>query len=161
PTTMVVRWRTDLPSDTTLRFGLSETNLSTTISLSGSVTDHEIKIQNLQPDRKYYYSIGSSTAVLAGPGSNYYFVTSPPVRSRRSIRLWVIGDSGENNPASQQVRDAYLSFAGSRLSDVWLMLGDNAYLVGSDLEYTNALFNLFPTILRNTVLWTSPGNHDF
>jgi hypothetical protein len=29
------------------------------------------------------------------------------------------------------VANAYLSFAGSQLADVWVMLGDNAYSIGS------------------------------
>jgi hypothetical protein len=41
------------------------------------------------------------------------------------------------------------------------MLGDNAYSDGKDSEYTRGLFRVFPTLLRRTVLWPAPGNHEF
>jgi hypothetical protein len=41
------------------------------------------------------------------------------------------------------------------------MLGDNAYTTGTDLQYTEALFDVYRDILRNTVLWPVPGNHEF
>ena len=58
------------------------------------------------------------------------------------------------------MRDAYVNFAGADPATLWLMLGDNAYSDGTDLEYTEAVFQMYPQILRNTVLWPSPGNHD-
>jgi hypothetical protein len=73
----------------------------------------------------------------------------------------VLGDSGRNNPTSHAVRDAYLNFSAGRRIDAVLMLGDNAYLNGTDAEYTDAVFNNFPAILRKSVVWPSPGNHDF
>jgi len=61
------------------------------------------------------------------------------------------------------VRDAYLNFTGSRHTDLWLMLGDNAYSDGTDSEYQTAVFdatNGYPTVLRKSVLWPTFGNHD-
>lgn len=40
------------------------------------------------------------------------------------------------------------------------MLGDNAYVSGTDEEYQAAVFDTYPTILRNTPLWSTLGNHD-
>ncbi len=58
------------------------------------------------------------------------------------------------------MRDAYLSAAGSTYTDLWLMLGDNAYDDGTDAEYQAAVFNMYPTLLRQSVLWPTLGNHD-
>ncbi len=58
------------------------------------------------------------------------------------------------------VRNAYLNFTGTRHTDLWLMLGDNAYESGTDLEYQNAVFNMYPTLLRQSVVWPTLGNHD-
>ena len=41
------------------------------------------------------------------------------------------------------------------------MLGDNAYNSGTDTEFTNGQFNVYPTIMRNTPFWSAPGNHEF
>src|SRR5262249_48381007 len=43
---------------------------------------------------------------------------------------------------------------------VWLMLGDNAYNDGLDAEYQTEVFDTYPAILRNTVLYPAYGNHD-
>jgi hypothetical protein len=43
---------------------------------------------------------------------------------------------------------------------MWLMLGDNAYNSGTDSDYQGAVFNMYPTLLRNSVLFSTLGNHD-
>ncbi len=40
------------------------------------------------------------------------------------------------------------------------MLGDNAYERGTDAEYQAAVFNMYPEMLRKSVLWPTLGNHD-
>jgi PKD repeat protein len=40
------------------------------------------------------------------------------------------------------------------------MLGDNAYPNGTDSEYQAAVFNMYPVMLRQSVLWPAYGNHD-
>ncbi|MCC6483792.1 MAG: metallophosphoesterase, partial [Armatimonadetes bacterium] len=44
--------------------------------------------------------------------------------------------------------------------DVWLMLGDNAYTSGLDIEYQKGLFNIYTTLQRTSFLWPTIGNHD-
>jgi hypothetical protein len=72
----------------------------------------------------------------------------------------VLGDSGTANANAQAVRNAYLSFTGTTHTNLWLMLGDNAYESGLDSEYQAAVFDMYPTILRQSVLWPTLGNHD-
>jgi hypothetical protein len=71
-----------------------------------------------------------------------------------------LGDSGTANQNAAAVRDAYETFAGSRHTDLWMMLGDNAYDDGTDEEYTQAVFNMYPAMLRKSVLWSTIGNHE-
>jgi hypothetical protein len=40
------------------------------------------------------------------------------------------------------------------------MLGDNAYYLGTDVEYQAAVFDVFRALLPNTVLWSTLGNHE-
>jgi Calcineurin-like phosphoesterase/Purple acid Phosphatase, N-terminal domain/Bacterial Ig domain len=158
PTGMVVRWLTDWFVSSRLRYGTNAANLDQVVSNDAKRTAHEMHLGGLQPDTKYYYSVGTDSRVLAS-GPTHFFRTSPT--NARPVRLWVIGDSGTGNhtPHAAQVRDSYLDYS-SRMADLWLMLGDNAYEVGTDAEYQTAVFEMYPTILRNTVLWPTLGNHD-
>jgi hypothetical protein len=45
-------------------------------------------------------------------------------------------------------------------NDVWLMLGDNAYDFGRDEEYQSAVFDTYRSFLRDTLLWSTIGNHE-
>jgi len=156
-TGVVVRWRSQVASNSRVRYGFSETNLNQLVTVTGTRTDHEVRLTGLQPDTKYYYSVGSSTATLAS-GSEYYFVTSP--RLAKPTRIWVIGDSGTATANARAVYDQYRTFAGTRYTDLWLMLGDNAYTAGTDAEYQRAMFDMYTALLRKTIVWPAIGNHD-
>jgi hypothetical protein len=160
PTSMVVRWRTDRPSASHLRYGPAPGQLDLQVEVPGARTEHEIEVAGLMPDTVYYYAVGTPTELLAGGDSGHFFRTSPPASTGQRFRVWVIGDSGTAGIAAAAVRDSYLDFAGDDRAALWLMLGDNAYSSGTDTEYTAAVFQMYPEILRNTVLWPSPGNHD-
>lgn len=117
-------------------------------------------VSGLSPATKYFYSIGSTTQALAGNDSSHYFVTSPVAGTSSATRIWVLGDSGTADANAQAVRNAYLTFAGTTHTNLWLMLGDNAYENGTDNEFQAAVFNMYPTTLRQSVLWPTLGNHD-
>jgi hypothetical protein len=159
PTSVVVRWRTDVPTDSRVRFGMT-TALGSEVTDAAQTTEHVVTVSGLNPETQYYYGVGTTTLTLAS-GSTYFFRTSPPVGTRKPTRVWVLGDSGQSNVGSRKVRDAYYAFTGARHTDLWLMLGDNAYNSGTDSEFQNGLFqNYFETMLRKSVLWPSFGNHD-
>src|SRR5882672_3222030 len=65
PTNVIVRWRTDAPTDSRVLFGTSQTNLDRSVQMSGSRTNHELVVHDLSPYTAYFYSVGSSTGVLA------------------------------------------------------------------------------------------------
>ena len=58
------------------------------------------------------------------------------------------------------MRDAYKTFTGTRGTDIWLMLGDNAYPDGTDEQFQDAVFDMYPKLLRRVPLWPTLGNHD-
>jgi len=158
PTSLVVRWRTDQPTDSVVRYGTAPGNLGAS-AVGASGTDHEVSLSGLVPETRYYYSIGNSGGPLAGDAS-YTFATPPPAGVARPTRVWVIGDSGEANSAARAVRDAYRNFTGARPTDLWLLLGDNAYTDGTDLQYQAAVFDIYPEMLRQAPVWPTLGNHD-
>jgi hypothetical protein len=157
---IVVRWRTSIATDSRVQYGSSPANLSVSVSSSTLTTEHVVTLTGLSADTLYYYSVGTTSAVLAGADSSYFFATAPTPGTAQPTRVWVIGDSGTANANAAAVRDAYLNFTGTRHTDLWLMLGDNAYQSGTDAEYQNAVFNMYPTLLRQSVVWPTLGNHD-
>ena len=155
---VIVRWRTDSPGTSTVKYGKTETNLDLTANSSSPTQEHEIHVTALEPDTRYYYQIESNDESLMS--SLGYFETAPLTGSTDPVRIWVIGDAGRANFAQESVYSAYLDFTGSTHTDAWLMLGDNAYGDGSDDEYQNAVFDIYPELLSTTALWPAFGNHD-
>ena len=165
-TNIVVRWRTNVPVDSRVR--LFDPTIGSFIEFidDALTTEHELRLTHLVPDRLYFYSIGTTAESLAGEGdASYYFVTAPT--RAKPTRIWVIGDSGTANSNARAVYNGFLphgsgpSGAGAGpYADVWLMLGDNAYGIGTDTEYQAAVFDMYPELLRKTVLWPTIGNHE-
>ena len=160
PDSIVVRWRTDTATDSRVRYGDAPGNLTLFANNSTVTTEHEVAVTGLSPDTLSYYSVGTSTTTLAGGDSTYFWVTFPPTGTPAPTRLWVLGDSGTANSSAIAVRNAYFNATGTRHTDLWLMLGDNAYNNGTDAEYQAAVFNIYPTMLRKSVLFPALGNHD-
>ena len=159
-TSIVVRWRTDVATDSRVMYGAGPGSLGSSAGSATLVTEHEVQLSGLQPDTQYYYAIGTSSTTLAGNDADHFFQTSPRAGTPVPTRIWVLGDSGTQTASQYAVRDAYYSATGTRHTDLWLMLGDNAYNSGTDAEYQGAVFDAYPTMLRKSVLWPCLGNHD-
>jgi len=160
PNSTIVRWRTNIATNSRVSIGTTQGSLTSNTDDTSQTTEHEIIVSNLSPATKYFYSVGSTTQALAGNDSNYFFVTAPVAGTTTPTRIWVLGDSGTANANAQAVRNAYLNFTGATYTNLWLMLGDNAYETGTDSEYQAAVFDMYPTVLRQSVLWPALGNHD-
>ncbi|HVE59590.1 MAG TPA: fibronectin type III domain-containing protein [Pyrinomonadaceae bacterium] len=157
---MTIRWRTSIATDSRVQFGTVQGALSNTADDGAQTTEHEIRLTGLVANTKYFYSIGSTTQVLAGNDANHFFFTSPNAGQANPYRIWVLGDSGTADVNAQAVRNAYLNFTGATYTNLLLMLGDNAYETGTDADYQTAVFNMYPSVLRQTPLWSTIGNHD-
>ncbi|MBI4578672.1 MAG: metallophosphoesterase family protein, partial [Planctomycetes bacterium] len=160
PHSMVVRWRTDLPSNGTVRYGASPASLTGTASNPAMTTEHEINVTGLSPNTLYYYSVGTSDEPLAGGTPAHFFYTPPDAGTRQATRIWAMGDFGTANNNARAVRNAYYAYTGSTYTDLWLMLGDNAYNSGTDSEFQSAVFNTYQSMLIQTVFWSTRGNHE-
>ena len=160
PDQVTVRWRTNIASDQRVRFGSGPGSLTSLVDVPGASTDHEVMLTGLSPDTTYFYSIGTTTQVLAGDDAEHFFLTSPPAGTAKDTRVWVIGDAGTGLSAQREVRDAYYNFTGATHTDLWLMLGDNAYVTGTDSQYQVAVFETYHELLRKSVVWPTRGNHE-
>lgn len=157
---VVLRWSTDVSTDTQVNYGSAVGSLNQVVQSGVSSTRHEITVSGLAPGTKYFYSAGSSSITMDGNDSDHFFVTLPAPGTNKALHMWVLGDSGTATAAAQAVRDAYYSYNGARHTDLWLMLGDNAYTTGLDSEYQSAVFDMYPSMLQKSVLWATLGNHD-
>jgi hypothetical protein len=158
---MTVRWRTNLPTDSRVWLGPSPGALAVAATDAATTTEHEVRLTGLTPGARHFYAVGSTAGPLAGDDSAHAFVTPPPAGEARATRIWVLGDSGLPGPGQDRVRDAYAAWTDTTRTDVWLMLGDNAYMTGTDAEYGAGLFTPYAGFLRGHCLWPTRGNHDF
>lgn len=156
---MIIRWRTLKARTSHIRYGLAPDKLDHHAHIKKRTNDHEVTLTGLKPDTRYYYAITTKHRILAG-GDSFYFETSPTPNKAHPMRLWVIGDSGTADQNAKDVYNAYRNYTKDTYTDLWLMLGDNAYRHGTDNQYQRAVFDVYPEMLRQTPLWPTIGNHD-
>jgi hypothetical protein len=162
-TSIVVRWRTDVQTYGRVCFGPNQAHLDNCAEEAILTANHSVTLTGLQPETGYYYSIGTPAGpLLAGP--DFRFTTAPPVGESRPTRIWFLSDFGFGNTTQREVRDAYLNYVSTsdRPADVWITGGDNDQLNpgGTDANYQATVFDVYPTIFRNTPIFPSLGNHD-
>ncbi len=135
--------------------------------------DHkESRLTGLAPDTDYYYSVGGEV------GAAQRFHTAPAANKSPkdgNTHIWILGDSGTATMArpitgkkqhageAAAVRDGFLRYNaanGNEPVDLFLMLGDNAYNEGTDAQWQDAVFALYPNILMQAPLWPTIGNHE-
>ena len=172
PTSMVIRWRTDNTEPSVVTYGLERAQMTATAKSEGISAEHIVQLTGLKPNTKYFYAVGAaplpvpsaekkSTAEDApGRAAINSFTTPPPVGPAKPTRVWVLGDPGTKGAVQAAVRDVYQKFNGSRATDLWLLLGDNAYPDGTDADYQKAIFEMYPQFLRTSPVWPALGNHD-
>jgi acid phosphatase type 7 len=181
PTSMVVRWRTDIAEASVVSYGLSRTELTQTAKAFGVGAEHIVQLSGLKPATRYFYSVGavpfSETAAgkkasgekkekaepaedAPGRATIQSFMTPPEVGPAKATRVWFLGDAGTKNDVQRAVRDQYYKFTGTRGTDLTILLGDNAYPDGTDTDYQKGIFDMYADHLRNVPLWSCLGNHD-
>ena len=120
-----------------------------------------MKLSDLTPNTKYYYSIGSLNDTLQGDTNNY-FVTLPLQGEEGFYKIGVFGDCGTNSVVQRNVRDAFVKYLGADYMNAWILLGDNAYENGTDAQYQPNFFNVYKNeLLKKYPLFPAPGNHDY
>jgi hypothetical protein len=160
PEGMTIRWRTNVPTDSRVWLGPQPGGLSPAATDPALTTEHEVRVDGLSPATPHFYAVGTTSGVLSGDDSLTYFETAPHPDSAAATRVWVLGDSGLPGAPQERVRDAYSGYAAGARTDVWLMLGDNAYTSGTDSDFQSGVFVPFASFLRTHALWPTRGNHD-
>ena len=161
-TAVSLRWRTDVATNSKVELGTSYGTYSIVTNNSSVVTEHEVRVTGLNADTKYYYRFGSSTQILQ-QGSDNYFITAPPSTTTRKLRIAAFGDCGRNDNTYQSgTLTSYRNYTASNPGEALMLLGDNAYESGTDAEFQTRFFDIYSSnILKNHILFPSPGNHDY
>ncbi|MCR9186802.1 MAG: metallophosphoesterase family protein [Halieaceae bacterium] len=164
---VIIKWRGDA---TAACIGSSAELLATRFTAEETEGDHkEVRIDGLEAGSTYYYSVGGAPSAPAGQ----QFTTAPArgtAAAGGKTRLWVIGDSGTGGDDEREGHEgeaaevlagleAFVEADGKAV-DLFLMLGDNAYNVGSDFNYQQAVFETYPDLLKSVSLWPTIGNHE-
>ena len=158
---ITIRWRTDVPTDTKVSWGTVLGTYTNSLSNSTLGIEHILRIGTLLPDTKYYYTIGGSLFTLQSTTDNR-FTTLPPSNTARKLRFVALGDCGNNSANQVNVKNTLLNYVGSNDIDAMILLGDNAYSVGSDAEYQTNFFDVYKNdLLKFYKLYPAPGNHDY
>lgn len=168
---VIIKWRGDLEGDggadnvcfgTDIDFMPEESLTAATETETGHL---EAELTGLSPDTTYYYSVGGAASAAA----SRQFRTSAAggaLPADGNTRIWIVGDSGVagyGKPEAAMVKEGFLSWVeadNGEPADLFLMLGDNAYNQGTDLEHQRAIFEVYPELLQTTSLWPTIGNHE-
>jgi len=169
PTAVTLRWQSEKAFAGVVRYGLKPDQLTKTQTETDTGEEHEIRLSGLRPATKYFYSVGDGVKNQF-KGKDFWFKTAPIAnqKSNEPVRFWVTGDQGYPNIIQTQVRDAMLSWVKQNprstknkpALDFWITTGDNAYRSGSNDQFQAGFFEPYKSILRNTPVWPTYGNHD-
>ncbi len=162
PTSIMIRWRTDVPVSSKINFGLTPSSVTSSKSDNFTKTEHIITLDNLKPNTKYFYEIVGGNKVLE-KSDETFFITAPAVGSEQKVRVWALGDMGVGVETQKKVQTEYLKSLKGEYTNLWLLLGDNAYAQGWDWEYQLRFFEYYQVdkLMKQTVMFPSPGNHDY
>jgi hypothetical protein len=166
----IVKWR-DGPGVVWYGTKSDELRLNVTASIENQ---HKVaSLESLSADTNYYYAFQK-----AGPAADVMsFKTAPvsgTVPSDGNTHIWLLGDSGTATEKSGgsyshageaiDVMNGFLKYnkeqAGDEPLDLLLLLGDNAYLEGTDKQWQGAFFDIYTKIIQGVATWPTIGNHE-
>ena len=162
PNSIMIRWRTDVATTSKINFGTTSDKLSSSLSDNSAKTEHQITIDKLNPNTKYFYAVANASTILQGDKDNF-FVTSPPINTTQKIRVWANGDCGNATERQLKVRDAFVKILGDNYLNLWILLGDNTYFGSDDEAYEKGFFSAYSKekFLKQSPLYPATGNHDY
>ena len=166
----IVKWRggPDL-----VWYGSEPDVLSQNVTANAEAGHKISKLEGLSADTVYYYAfqeVGPEADIMS-------FRTAPApgaVPADGNTHIWLLGDSGtatENHGGSYShegeaidVMNGFLEYnksqAGNEPLDMLLLLGDNAYLEGTDEQWQGAFFDIYTEIIKGVATWPTIGNHE-
>lgn len=154
-------WKTDVLCDSKVLYGTSQSNLTSMSYISNLDTLHNNFLSGLLPNTKYYYTVNQSSNQLCG--DTFYFYTAPIIGSNQKVRFLALGDCGTGFVQQYNVKSAINFYRQNNYINGVLLLGDNAYVNGTQQEYQSGFFDPYKTnfIFNYSCIYAAPGNHDY
>lgn len=155
-----IRFRTDVDSKPSVLIGKTPNLLNRTIKQTISTKEHEITIDSLASNTRYYYKLVTTTQTLGD--STYYFQTAPAQGAKSKISFWSTGDM---YPGPQQIEtyEGFKKFIGNKYTNLYITVGDNVYMGANDADFQTNFFQVYQNgpILKQSGVFPSIGNHDY
>ena len=154
-------WKTDSLYDSKVLYGTNQNSLTSVSYLGNLDTLHSNQLSGLLPNTKYYYTVNQSTTQLCG--DTFCFFTAPVIGSNQKVRFLALGDCGSGYAQQYNVKSAINFYRQNNYINGVLLLGDNAYISGSQDEYQLGFFDPYKTnfLFNNSCIYAAPGNHDY
>jgi hypothetical protein len=166
----IVKWRGKADA---VCAGTDPDNLNIFVQASTQAGHQLAQLSGLEADTLYYYAVGG-----AAPGSpEQSFRTAPQTGGTSrdgNIHILLLGDSGTATESIQgrskhagealEVLQGFQKYnadqGNNEALDLLLLLGDNAYLAGTDEQWQGAFFDIYPELITHTAVWPTIGNHE-
>ena len=174
PTSVQIHWTTDVPSSSTVRFGLTSA-MGDSVTDATPVTTHTVLLAGLTPSTVYTYSVGSTDSSGTNFSSTALFSTASPPASTGAMNVyfnhsvdtsvqWLHAASGNVDPttkllphlnAAQRSIDAALyslsGTSGSQIASALIAAKNRGVHVRVICEYDNAGDAGFQTLIAGGV----------
>lgn len=158
PTSSIVVWRTEEMSFGEVRYGTDPEQLIRVATDGKLTTHHEVTLPDLEPGVRTWYAVFDGKGEQLAGGEKFFVETVPS--DQEQLRIWVVGDSGTGLPFQTETRDAMLDVTDADRPDIFLHMGDMAYSSGTTQEFDDHFYSIYSSILRNTTVWPTIGNHE-
>src|SRR6185503_18637843 len=132
---MVVRWRTDLPTSYGVSYGTAPTRMNRNARANGVFTEHAVQITNLTAGTKYFYGLGpTDTPLFVRITNDIAFISST------NSRIYV------NKPGTRE----QIAVANR---DTFVVMRNKKRFTVTDLEKS-----FVDNIINNTLVVNTPNN---
>lgn len=138
--------------------GKSANSLTRTIKQSIAAKEHELTVDSLASNTRYFYKIVTETQSLGD--STYFFQTAPTKGAKNKISFWSTGDM---YPGQLQldVVSGFKKFIGNKYTNLYLTVGDNVYAGANDADFQANFFQVYQSLLKQSAAFPAVGNHDY
>jgi len=156
----IIRFRTDVDSKPSVLIGKTPSSLSRTIRQATLSKEHELKIDSLSSNTRYYYKIVTPTQTLGD--STYFFQTAPAKGEKSKVSFWSTGDMYPGQ-AQLDAYEGFKKFIGNKYTNLYITVGDNVYKGATDDDFQTNFFEVYQNgpILKQSGMFPAVGNHDY
>ena len=154
PTSILIVWETDEPTDSRVEYGLTS-EYGSVESDSTSATRHVVLLDGLASYTTYHYRVGTSTGALSEDST--LKTAGGPTQTQFSFAVY--GDTETESETSQDIEQSVVDSIISVSPDFCLHVGDVIHNI-DQVDDWNTFFDTEHDLMRTTTLFTTMGNHE-